>query len=211
MPQYPFDRRVRTYATSLRAVAQYFVHLFRREKPEGIATRCVFPTVRHGRKHLGLFGRETISTPQRLTRSLFIESGVLPRVAHVLSMAASQHSLALGCSSSLLGKAASARGPDRAFQWRRSGGITCFWSEQWPAEGGESESAAELRSHSPCIVQEGISASQCLVGIATDGEFALILLGHSNIRSYRNSASIVPIGRKNLRSILGSSRNPYFL
>ena len=77
--------------------------------------------------------------------------------------------------------------------------------------GGESESAVELRSRSPCIVQDGIATNRRLVGIATERGFALILLGYSSIGNYRNSASIVPIGKKNLRSILGISRNPYFL
>ena len=74
MLQYPFDRRVRAFATSPSAIAQYFVYLFRGEESEGIATRCMFPTVRHGSKHLDTFDRETIRTPLGLTRDQFAET-----------------------------------------------------------------------------------------------------------------------------------------
>jgi hypothetical protein len=47
MLQDSFDRRVRALSTSPTSVAQYFINLFRREKSERVAIRCLFPTVRH--------------------------------------------------------------------------------------------------------------------------------------------------------------------
>jgi hypothetical protein len=41
------DCRVRTHPPTLCTFAQNLVHLFRREKPEGMALRCIFPTVCH--------------------------------------------------------------------------------------------------------------------------------------------------------------------
>src|SRR5467141_2271325 len=61
--QNSFDGVVRTSPATLCAFAQDSVDLFRREKPEGIATRCTSPTVYHRAKHLALFNREPIGDP----------------------------------------------------------------------------------------------------------------------------------------------------
>src|SRR5713101_386012 len=48
--QYSFNRGMRAFRSAPEPITQYLVHLFRREKPEGIAVRCTFPTVCHGAK-----------------------------------------------------------------------------------------------------------------------------------------------------------------
>lgn len=121
MLQYSFDRNVRTCSPAFHPFAQDSIDLFRREKPERIGARRTGPMICHGTiprldsaRRTGCLG--VCSTP--VTHGCCSEayfprrrsSGIGPKtlIGHALQ------SPALDRPSSLLGKAASAQGPDTA-------------------------------------------------------------------------------------------------
>jgi hypothetical protein len=139
MFQNPFNRAVRTSSATLYPFAQNSGDLFRREKPEGVVPRRTGPTVCHETKHRVEFARRTgcfgeCSTPVNtdVFRKRASRGGVVLGLASKLFWATPLQSPALDRPSSLLGKAASAEGPDTGARRRGNGEIPFLWSEHRP-------------------------------------------------------------------------------
>jgi hypothetical protein len=122
--------------------------------------------------------------------------GVMPRRGRKLPLAVSQQSSAPDHPSSLLGKAASAEGPDTAAKLRGNGEIPCLWSEHRPRGNKISESPAELRR---CYVWTTHG------GLPTSGKFGR----YCDRNNCRNE--IIPQGSTSTKTLKGWISRPWAL
>jgi len=150
--QNSFDRVVRAGSPAFHAFAQEPLDLFRREKPERVIARRSGPTVCHETNTVPylLEGQVALAEVQALSttdvfRKRVFRGGVPLRMGRMLSLPISPQSPALDGPSSLLGKPASAEGPNTAAKRRGNGEIPLLWSQHRPARNIISERPAELR------------------------------------------------------------------